>query len=250
MEQRRGRGLGRNAADTLRAPPSAAVRRRTWALAAIGGSGVAVLFAAESLRIWRLGRLPLTRGDYALADVASSRSPRAVARVLREGYKVSSTRENAIFNMVASFVISFATTRGITHTIRTRGHIGPIKNITTGSGRHIHHFIPGVTLALLAGGWSIASQRQDLDRWFALPFGVGAAMILDESALLLELEDVYWTEEGVVSVQVAFAALGLLAALAYLTRVRRQGEAGTEVDWETAARAFDQLKLLPGRGDR
>lgn len=241
---------GHGPPPAARRPPSTGVRRRTWALAAIGGSGVAVLFTAEFMRVWRLGLLPLTRGDSDVVDLAARRSPRTVVRVLREGYKVSSTRENAIFNMVASFVLSFATARGITHTLRTRGRLGPIRDITTSSGRHIHHFIPGMVLALGAGGWSIASQQQHLDRWSAVPFGIGVALVIDESALLLELEDVYWSEEGVLSVQVAFAAIGLLAALSYLTRVRRGHGPSTEADWETAARAFDQLRALRGPSGR
>src|SRR3712207_8437960 len=51
-----------------------------------------------------------------------------------------------------------------------------------------------------------------LFRSLAIPFGAGVALTLDESALLLELEDVYWTEEGVVSVQITLATIGLLAA--------------------------------------
>jgi hypothetical protein len=77
---------------------------------------------------------------------------------------------------------------------------------------------------------------------------MGIALVLDETALLLELEDVYWTEEGVLSVQAAFSAVGLLAALSYASRVVRAGQPSTEVDWETAARAFDDLQLLPGQG--
>ena len=53
------------------------------------------------------------------------------------------------------------------------------------------------------------------------------ALVLDESALLLELDDVYWTEEGVLSVQIAFAAIAMLSALAYLIRMLRQGGART-----------------------
>jgi hypothetical protein len=47
---------------------------------------------------------------------------------------------------------------------------------------------------------------------------------LDESALLLELEDVYWTEEGVLSVQVALTGMTVLASLALARRVLRRGE--------------------------
>ena len=51
--------------------------------------------------------------------------------------------------------------------------------------------------------------------------------MLDESALLLELDDVYWTEEGVLSVQIAFAAIAMLSALAYLIRMLRHSEGRT-----------------------
>ena len=80
-----------------------------------------------------------------------------------------------------------------------------------------------------------------------MPFGVGVALVLDESALLLELEDVYWTEEGVVSVQIVFAAIAFLAAMAYLIRMLRQNEGqDSETDWEMAAKAWDDLQTLPG----
>ena len=69
--------------------------------------------------------------------------------------------------------------------------------------RHIHHFLPGGILALAAGGVAIGTKGEELDKYLAFPFGVGVALVLDESALLLELDDVYWTEEGVLSVQIA-----------------------------------------------
>jgi hypothetical protein len=90
--------------------------------------------------------------------------------------------------------------------------------------RHIHHFVPGIVLALGAGGCAIALRRRDVDRWLALPFGAGSALVLDEAAVLFQLEDVYWSEEGVLSVQLSFAALALLASLALAVRLLRRGE--------------------------
>jgi hypothetical protein len=75
-----------------------------------------------------------------------------------------------------------------------------------------------------AGGASIALRHEQIDHWLALPFGTGAALVLDEAALLLELEDVYWTEEGLLSVEVALGTLSLLASLAVLIRIVRRGE--------------------------
>ena len=59
----------------------------------------------------------------------------------------------------------------------------------------------------------------------AIPFGSGVALTLDESALLLRLDDVYWTEEGIVSVHITFTTLAILSALLLGLRVLRRGEA-------------------------
>ena len=74
--------------------------------------------------------------------------------------------------------------------------------------------------------------------------------MLDETALLLELDDVYWTEEGVLSVQIAFAAIAMLSALAYLIRMLRHGEAAGLRDRlgagrEGVGRPADELRRGP-----
>ena len=166
---------------------------------------------------------------------------------MREGYKVSRTRENSLFNMLAG-VHGDLRHHPLDHVDdpRRSGGIGPIKNVKVGT-RHIHHFIPGGVLSLAAGGVAIGMKGSDLDRYLAIPFGVGVALVLDESALLLELEDVYWTEEGVLSVQIVFAAIAFLAAMAYLIRVLRHSEEqDSEADWEMAAKAWDDLQMIPG----
>lgn len=222
-------------------------RHLTAALGIFSGTSVAVLFGAELVRVWRLGSLPVTRSGIEQTPLRK-RSPTDILKIVREGYSVSSTRQNSIVNMTASFIFCLGVTRFITSTIHARGHLGPIRDLRSASGRHIHHFIPGGLISLVAGGISIASNRQDLDRWLAIPFGIGTALVLDESALLLELEDVYWSEEGALSLQIVFAVVSLLAALAYALQVARRGEPGAEADWKRAARAFDDVSLLQGRG--
>jgi hypothetical protein len=221
----------------------ARMRRRTRALGIFAATSVVTLLGAEFARVWRLGSLPLERsGGTALGE--SRRSARQLARVVHEGYRVSSTRQNALFNMLVAYVVTFGAARLITYSIRAHGRLGPIRNIRVGS-RHVHHFLPGATIAFIAGGVSIATRNDELDRWLAIPFGTGVALVLDESALLLRLEDVYWSEEGVLSVQVGLAASSLLAALAYLARMIRKGEGHVlESDWEAAARAWDDLHAL------
>ena len=153
--------------------------------------------------------------------------------------------------MLASFTVAFGITRGITWTIREKGGFGPIKDVVVGD-RHIHHFLPGGILALAAGGVAIGTKGEQLDKYLAFPFGVGVALVLDESALLLELDDVYWTEEGVLSVQIAFAAIAMLSAMAYLIRMLRNRGAGLRDRLGTrrqgVGRPADELRRGPGIG--
>jgi hypothetical protein len=218
---------------------------RTRLLGAFAGGAVLTVFSAEVTRVWRLGMLPRSREE---GSEREGGRVRQALTVLREGYAVSRTRENSLFNMLASFTVAFATTRAITIYIREHGGLGPIQDVMVGD-RHIHHFIPGGLLSLAAGGVAIGTKGEKLDKYLAFPFGVGVALVLDESALLLELEDVYWTEEGVVSVQIAFSAMAMLSALAYLIQMLRHREGHeTEADWELAAKAWDDLQMIPGSG--
>ena len=217
---------------------------RTHVLGILAGGAVITVMGAELTRVWRLGMLPRSRQISSEEDRKAK--PLEAVAVLREGYAVSRTRENSLFNMLASFTVAFGITRGITWTIRSKGGIGPIKDVVVGD-RHIHHFLPGGILALAAGGVAIGTKGEKLDKYLAFPFGVGVALVLDETALLLELDDVYWTEEGVLSIQIAFAAIALLSAFAYLIRMLRHSQADdSETDWELAAKAWDDLQMSSG----
>ncbi len=219
---------------------------RTHLLGFLAGGAVLTVFGAEVARVWRLGMLPKSREEREQLDEAGR--IRQSLLVIREGYAVSRTRENTLFNMLASFSVTFGITRGITSYIRAHGGLGPIQNVVVGT-RHIHHFVPGGLLALSAGGVAIGMKGSNADKYLALPFGIGVALVLDESALLLELDDVYWTEEGVLSVQIVFAAMAMLSALAYMIRMLRQTEGqDSESDWEMAAKAWDDLQMIPGIG--
>ena len=47
----------------------------------------------------------------------------------------------------------------------------------------------------------------------AVIFGIGAALVLDEFALILHLEDVYWSEDGRTSVDAVFVAVAVAGLL-------------------------------------
>ena len=79
-------------------------------------------------------------------------------------------------------------------------------------------------IAFAAGAAGIVTRNERIEPWLAVPFGVGMGLTLDESALLLELEDVYWSREGLLSVQITLAVIAMLGALALALRFLWRGE--------------------------
>ena len=148
---------------------------------------------------------------------------RETVEVAVAGIESLSARETALLNLLASFSATFACARLGTYLIRRRGPTGPFRDLVVGE-RHIHHFVPGIVLAFLAGGASVLSRNEGLDPVLAVPFGAGVALTLDESALLLRLDDVYWSEDGIISVQITLAALALLSSTTLARRALRRGE--------------------------
>ena len=126
-------------------------------------------------------------------------------------------KERQLFSS-GSFLATFAGVRRITHAIRAER--GPFKNITPG-GRHIHHMTFGIA-GLLAVGYlwlleiGINEERRS-SRVTAAVFGSGAALTLDEFALWLNLEDVYWAKQGRESID-AVVLFGSLLGCSMLGR--------------------------------
>jgi len=114
--------------------------------------------------------------------------------------------------LLASFLLSFALTRLYTRLARRHGW---------GSGRlggiHIHHMVPGLVLVLVGGliAFSTYTSPAVVDL-AAIAFGGGAALVLDEFALVFHLEDVYWADEGrqsVIATVLGAAVIGLMLVL-------------------------------------
>jgi hypothetical protein len=189
-----------------------------------GGAAVAVgtVLVGEIGRVWRRGSAPLPKDAPSLL-LAAEEAVGETAQVARAGYLQGSSRENAMFNLLSSFVGSFLTARAITYLLRHRSRFGPFGNMRVGR-RHIHHFVPGIVMAFASGGTAIVTRNEDMVPRLAVPYGIGMGLTLDESALLLELEDVYWTSEGLLSVQITLAVTALLASIALSLRFLRRGE--------------------------
>ena len=196
--------------------------RRTLALGFLAVAATAGAVAVELGRVWRRGSAPtLAEAEHPLE--AAAEAVVETAEVARTGYREVSTRENSMFNLLTAFVTTFLIARSITTLLRRRQTVGPFRSVRVGR-RHIHHFVPGIVIAFVSGAAAIVTRDEDLERWLAIPFGAGMGLTMDESALLLELDDVYWSEEGVVSVQITMAVTALLAAVALASRFLRRGE--------------------------
>ena len=117
--------------------------------------------------------------------------------------------------ILASFLVTFTTVRIITHDIRAGRHPGLLRNISGPGGTHIHHLVPGIFLLLISGYLGIGLAPTYHREPHAIAYGVGAALTLDEFALWLHLEDVYWAQQGrdsvdAVAIAATIAALGVL----------------------------------------
>ncbi|MCW0215090.1 MAG: hypothetical protein OJJ54_17160 [Pseudonocardia sp.] len=107
--------------------------------------------------------------------------------------------------MLGAFVVTFLVTRLITRLIRAGR--GPFRDLSVG-GVHLHHQVFGILLLLATGAIEISYRPDGL--WqdvVAVVFGIGAALTLDEFALWLTLDDVYWGPEGRRSVDAVLIAV-------------------------------------------
>lgn len=125
-------------------------------------------------------------------------------------YIVATGRSPAL-SLLLGFLVTYAVTRWVTVRIRRRKSTGgrdsgPIKDVHIG-GIHVHHQVWGILLILVIG--LIEFRFRPDSPWaevLALLFGAGAALALDEFALWLHLEDVYWSQEGRKSIDAVMVA--------------------------------------------
>jgi hypothetical protein len=151
----------------------------------------------------------------------AGRAGRDTVAVALEGYEAAPRRETALFNLLSGFVLSFALVRVSTYGIRAGWW--PFGNVKMG-GRHVHHFVPGILLAFASGAVAMVTTSERAETTLAVPFGAGIGLTFDEAALLLDLRDVYWTREGLLSVQVSLGLAGLLGGTILALRMLRRGE--------------------------
>jgi hypothetical protein len=118
-----------------------------------------------------------------------------------------------LFCFFMTFVLGFGFIRLSARLIRARVRWWP-GNVVAGAV-HVHHMVFGVVLMAVGGVAELAAPLYSVD-WrsaAAALFGLGTALVLDEFALILHLRDVYWSNEGRLSIDAVFVAAGVTALL-------------------------------------
>jgi hypothetical protein len=204
-------------------------RRADRVTLGLAGLAVAALGTLATGEILRMARRRRESGEVetpdTLVDAAELATIDTIA-VARRGIRATPHHETVLFNLLQGFLGAFALARVSTWGIKNGWW--PAGNVRLG-GRHIHHFVPGIAIAFGSAIVGLVTDDEGIEATMAIPFGAGVGLTVDEAALLLDLRDVYWTREGILSVQVGLGVTAVLSAIILALRILRRGEeAGIE----------------------
>lgn len=133
--------------------------------------------------------------------------------------QIESNDQEAIFLCLVGFLLSFAFIRMSTRLMRSPKVPWWPGSIVSEGGLHVHHHVFGIVLMMAAG---VLGFAVDGDGWVfnicGLAFGVGIGLTIDEFALWLHLEDVYWSEEGRRSIDATVLTAIVLALIMFGVR--------------------------------
>jgi hypothetical protein len=136
--------------------------------------------------------------------------------------------------MFVAILVTFLVTRTVTRLIRSgSGANAGLGDFQIG-GVHVHHQVFGILILIGTGIVlvSAAPHGTALDIAAAI-FGIGVSLSLDEFALWLHLQDVYWSEEGRKSIDAIFCVLAVTGLLIGGTDFL-SGQVGTATWWSSA----------------
>jgi hypothetical protein len=116
-----------------------------------------------------------------------------------------------VFLVLVGFVGSFAFIRMSTRLMRSPKVPWWPGSVVSESGVHVHHLVFGIITMMAAGTLGFAALgHSPYVEICALFFGIGAGLTIDEFALWVYLEDVYWAEEGRSSIDATVIAASLI----------------------------------------
>jgi hypothetical protein len=135
-----------------------------------------------------------------------------------------------LYLVLIGFILSFAFIRMSTRLMRSPKVPWWPGSIVSDSGVHLHHLVFGIVTMMVAGAGGFAAfGNSPWTELCAFAFGIGAGLTIDEFALWVYLDDVYWAEEGRSSIDatVIAAALMLLALLGFTPFTIEDGSVGS-----------------------
>ena len=138
----------------------------------------------------------------------------AIASVIGEAWG-SLDERRFLFLTLIGFVCAFGFIRLSTRLMRSPRVPWWPGSVVSEDGVHVHHLFFGIVLMMAAGGLSFAAGETD-GPWYAIYavlFGIGLGLTIDEYALWLHLDDVYWSHKGRTSIDAALIALGLIGVV-------------------------------------
>jgi hypothetical protein len=138
--------------------------------------------------------------------------------------------EQGLFLVLVGFILSFAFIRMSTRLMRSPKVPWWPGSIVSDSGVHLHHLVFGIVTMMIAGaGGFLAFGNSPWTEICAFAFGIGAGLTIDEFALWVYLDDVYWAEEGRKSIDATvIAAAGMMLVLLGFTPLTiEDGSIGT-----------------------
>jgi len=115
-----------------------------------------------------------------------------------------------VFLVLVGFILSFAFIRMSTRLMRSPKVPWWPGSVSTG-GVHVHHLVFGIVTMMIAGTFGfVAAGHSPWGEICAFAFGIGIGLTIDEFALWVYLDDVYWAEEGRSSIDATVIAAGAM----------------------------------------
>jgi hypothetical protein len=191
----------------------------TAGLAVVAFASAGTVLSGQFARMWRRRAAGTGDGD-GVIEAAPAAALDTVG-VAVEGYTAAPRSETVLFNLLAGFLGAFGFVRLSTYGIR--GGWWPLSDTSVG-GRHIHHFVPGILISFTSGTVAMLTDEDAVEDRLAIPMGIGMGLTFDEAALLLDLRDVYWTREGLLSIQLSLGLTAILGSAILGMRMLQRGE--------------------------
>ncbi|RMI33624.1 hypothetical protein [Nocardia stercoris] len=134
-------------------------------------------------------------------------------RIPRRWSQIEESRRGIVLAWLA-FTVTFGGARLVTWLIQVNPH--KAGNVSA-DGIHLHHYLWGILLLSGVAIFGMVDRSPRARTWMGLALGIALALIVDEAALLITLQDVYWQTAGWPSVALGVTLIGLVGSALALT---------------------------------